>query len=103
VVTVYSPLKWTVVAPKVSVVEPAMAETSDAPANLAGRYALFSGEVFFAAGGWNDFKGTFPAADAAVAAGVSGVTARRPLSEWWHVVDLAAGQIVAESEAKPHC
>jgi hypothetical protein len=81
-----------------------MADTLDAPMNLSGRYALFGGETHYAAGGWNDFKGAFPTAEIATEAGTSAMTPERRYGqdwsvEWWHVVDLATGEIVAESEA----
>ena len=85
-----------------------MADSPDVPINFSGRYALFGGEMHYAAGGWADFKGAFPTAEIAAEAGTSAMAPERRYGkdwsvEWWHVVDLATGKIVAESETTARC
>ncbi len=62
--------------------------------DTAKRYWLFGGECYYAAGGWHDRRGMYDTIAEAVAEGCDG-----PFSvfEWWHVVDIATGEIVAGS------
>lgn len=53
------------------------------------RYALFSGDAYYPAGGWDDFRGSFDTLDEAVAA------AQKRGDDWSHVVDLHSGKEVA--------
>ena len=68
----------------------------------AKRYWLFGGECYYAAGGWHDRRGMYNTIAEAVAEGKRQQTAEwchGPFSvfEWWHVVDIATGDIVAGS------
>lgn len=55
---------------------------------MAERYLLFAGDRYYPAGGWQDFKMDFDSVDPAVIAGGD--------YDWWHVVDRATGEVVAE-------
>lgn len=46
-----------------------------------GRYLLFGGDVYYPAGGWDDFRGAFETIEAATAEGY------RRKFDWFHVVD----------------
>jgi len=70
--------------------------------DTAKRYWLFAGDEHYAAGGWHDFRGMYNTIAEAVAEGKRQQTAEwchGPFSvfEWWHVVDIATGEIVAGS------
>ncbi len=52
------------------------------------RYALFAGDTWYPSGGWNDFVDTYDTiADAAFRGMGTG--------DWFHIVDLATGQITS--------
>lgn len=53
------------------------------------KYLLFGGDAFYACGGWADFLGKFDSIHAARAEGIG----KNP--DWWHVVDVETGKIVA--------
>ena len=68
----------------------------------AKRYWLFAGECYYAAGGWHDRRGMYDTIAEAVAEGVRQQTEKWrhglfQVYEWWHVVDIATGKIVAGS------
>jgi hypothetical protein len=68
----------------------------------AKRYWLFAGDEHYAAGGWHDRRGMYDTIAEAVAEGKRQQTAERCdgpffVFEWWHVVDIATGEIVAGS------
>jgi hypothetical protein len=70
--------------------------------DTAKRYWLFAGDWHYAAGGWHDRRGMYDTIAEAVAEGKRQQTAEwchGPFSvfEWWHVVDIATGEIVAGS------
>lgn len=54
------------------------------------RYWLFAGSAYYPSGGFHDFRGRFPTADLAKAAG------RELLgrNDWWHVWDVDADALV---------
>ena len=66
------------------------------------RYLLFSGQTYYASGGWRDFAGDYASADDAVADGRAGCVpdghgdCRKP--DWWHVVDGESGRVIAGEE-----
>lgn len=53
------------------------------------RYLVFSGDTYYPAGGWNDFRGDFDTEEAALAA------VDRKRFDWWHVIDATTGQEIA--------
>ena len=59
------------------------------------RYALFTGNVCYPAGGWDDFAGTFDTITEARWAEAEKDTGSYPGDWWWHVVDLELGLEVA--------
>lgn len=70
-----------------------------------GRYLLFAGDEYYPAGGWQDYKGRFDSVKEALKAAAGGT---RNLDfqgtwDWWQIVDLATGKMVAEgtSEVMP--
>ena len=70
--------------------------------DTAKRYWLFAGDEHYAAGGWHDRRGMYDTIAEAVAEGKRQQAAEwchGPFSvfEWWHVVDIATGEIVAGS------
>jgi hypothetical protein len=63
------------------------------------RFLLFVGDYYYPEGGWRDFMGAHPTLEAAKDA-VSGGEFRW---DWWHVVDVSVGGIVASgSERRKH-
>jgi hypothetical protein len=70
--------------------------------DTAKRYWLFAGDERYAAGGWHDRRGMYNTIAAAVAEGkrqrgFAWSTRLQDVYEWWHVVDIATGEIVAGS------
>lgn len=59
------------------------------------RFLLFAGETYYAAPGWRGFVDSFDTLEEAIAAG------KLDGSDWWQVVDLEQGEIVA-SEGRVH-
>lgn len=55
------------------------------------RFLAFSGESYYAAGGWDDFCGAFDLLDDAEKAATS---ASYGTGTWWHVVDTETLEIV---------
>jgi hypothetical protein len=73
----------------------------------AKRYWLFGGECYYAAGGWDDRRGMYDTIAEAVAEGkrqrgFASSTRLQDVYEWWHVVDIATGEIVAGSALQAH-
>ena len=69
----------------------------------AKRYWLFAGDEHYAAGGWHDRRGMYDTILEAVAEGKrqkkwSWSHRVHDVYEWWHVVDITTGEIVAGSE-----
>lgn len=56
------------------------------------RYLVFAGETYYAAGGWNDFAGSFDTVGDAANHAIEYV--ERIRFDWWHVVDSATGKKV---------
>ena len=50
------------------------------------RYLLFRGDIYYPAGGWDDFKGSF---DTLVEAAEEAT--KDSSFDWWHVVDSHTG------------
>ena len=70
----------------------------------AKRYWLFGGECYYAAGGWHDRRGMYDTIAEAVTEGKRQQIAEwcnGPFAvyEWWHVVDIATGEIVSLAKA----
>ncbi len=71
--------------------------------DTAKRYWLFAGDEHYAAGGWHDRRGMYDTIAEAVAEGkrlrrgFAWSTRLQDVYEWWHVVDIATGEIVAGS------
>ena len=73
----------------------------------AKRYWLFAGAQHYAAGGWHDRHGTYDTIAEAVAEGTrqrgfSWSARLQDVYEWWHVVDIATGEIVAGSGSQAY-
>ena len=67
------------------------------------RYWLFAGDEHYATGGVHDRRGMYDTIAEAVAEGKrrqKSAWSRRlhDVYEWWHVIDIAIGEIVAGSE-----
>lgn len=62
------------------------------------RFALFSGDVFYPQGGWEDLAGTYDSVEEASAEGERRIEPQNSLAEWWHVIDLQTGERVAGDE-----
>ena len=57
------------------------------------QFALFGGENYYPAGGWEDFQDTYATLEEAVAGG--SVYLNEGYGRWYHVVDLSTRSIVA--------
>lgn len=55
-------------------------------------FLLFAGDDYYASGGWKDFVDRYDTLDEARNAGI------RDGCDWWHVVNIESGQIVASKE-----
>ena len=71
------------------------------------RYWLFAGDEHYAAGGWHDRRGMYDTIPEAVAEGKRQQTSEwsgrlHDVYEWWHVVDITTGAIVAGSEEQAY-
>ena len=71
--------------------------------NPPKRYWLFGGECYYATGGVHDRHGMYDTIADAVAEGKRQQTTEwsgwlYDVHEWWHVVDITTGEIVAGSE-----
>lgn len=53
------------------------------------RFLLFRGQTYYAAGGWNDFKGSFDTLEEAKA-----TPKVEYCDDWEHVIDTVSGNIV---------
>jgi hypothetical protein len=54
-------------------------------------FVLFAGDNYYPLGGWRDWAGTFPSKEEAV------TWAAQTRRDWWHVLDVKRGSIVASS------
>lgn len=67
------------------------------------RYLLFSGSSYYAAGGWNDYKGAFLKLETALAAGAEIVRRykadRDGKDVWWHVVDFLSESVIGGGDS----
>lgn len=73
----------------------------------AKRYWLFAGDEHYAAGGWHDRRGQYDTIAEAVAEGkrqraFAWSERLQDVYEWWHVVDVTSGEIVAGSELQAY-
>lgn len=71
------------------------------------RYLAFAGNRYYAAGGWNDYKGSYATFDEAVAAAFEYAKKENHdpdnIHDWWYqIVDTQSNEIVKE-EGEPHC
>ena len=71
------------------------------------RYWLFGGECYYATGGVHDRQGMYDTIADAVAEGKRQQAAEwsgrlHDVYEWWHVVDITTGEIVAGSESQAY-
>ena len=64
------------------------------------RYAVFAGDIYYPAGGWSDFKGSFDLPDDAKAEAVRWTSPAKgrqyPRHDWAHVVDLTDGSEILD-------
>jgi hypothetical protein len=67
---------------------------------VTNRYLLFSGEFYYARGGWHDSPRPFDDLDEATQ--LAERRLRMHGHEWWHVVDLQEMKIVAGSVEQAH-
>lgn len=58
------------------------------------RYILFGGDHYYAAGGWQDFRGDFGDAEEAKADAARLADSDKDI-DWWHIIDLETGKFVA--------
>lgn len=56
------------------------------------RFALFGGDDYYPAGGWEDFQDTYATLEEAVAGGRAFLN--EGYGRWYHVVDLSTRSIV---------
>ena len=73
----------------------------------AKRYWLFAGDEHYATGGVHDRRGMYCTITEAVAEGKRQKAwewSKRvhDVHEWWHVVDIATGEVVAGSESQAY-
>lgn len=54
-------------------------------------FFLFTGDHYYPAGGWDDYRGRFATENEALTA------AANQKDDWWQVVNINSGQIVAQS------
>lgn len=57
-------------------------------------FLIFLGDKYYPAGGWYDFCDRFRTKREAL------IKAANLKSDWWHIVDLNSGKIVAQSSDK---
>ena len=57
------------------------------------QFALFGGEDYYPAGGWEDFQDTYATLEEAVAGGLA--YQNESYGRWYHVVDMTLRSIVA--------
>ena len=67
-------------------------------------FYLFAGHEYEAAGGFHNYMGAFDTLDAARAEALA-MIAREPrwkyfVPDWWHIVDINSGNIVAEGDRR---
>lgn len=67
---------------------------------MTPRYLLFSGEFFYARGGWWDSMKGFD--DLAEAIKLANERVDERGHEWWHVIDLTTNEIVAQSDRQAY-
>jgi hypothetical protein len=66
---------------------------NQAKENEVNKFALFGGDNAYAAGGWQDFLGSF---DSIEKAKIRAADVDEHIGiDWWHVVDLETGRYVA--------
>jgi hypothetical protein len=66
------------------------------------RFLLFAGEIYYASGGFHDLIGSFDSLEEAVSDAENDAPEVSGFRQWWHVFDLDARKVVAQSEKKPH-
>ena len=59
-------------------------------------FLLFSGMIYYAQGGWNDYQGSYFTADEAKTAGQALILDGSGWFQWFHIVDLDRDEIVHE-------
>jgi len=65
------------------------------------RFVLFGGPVYYAAGGFSDFVGSFDTVDEArhvAETKICEVISPELECEWWHIFDMVEHKIVGKSE-----
>ncbi len=65
-----------------------------------GRYLIFGGSIYYAGGGFNDFRGSHDNLD--IAHDLAEQQLKKPGTEWYHIVDATTGDIVKKSEQEPY-
>lgn len=65
-----------------------------------GRYLIFGGSIYYAGGGFNDFRGSHDNLD--IAHDLAEQQLKKPGIEWYHIVDATTGDIVKKSETEPY-
>lgn len=66
------------------------------------RYILFSGENYYAKGGWHDSPKPFHRLEDAMDEGRDRVKNNDYDHDWWHVVDVTTLEIVAQSDVQAY-
>ena len=60
------------------------------------RYLLFAGTNYYPAGGWKDFRDSYDSLAEAMKCGEEfTIEPTAPLYDWWHIVDLEEGAVIA--------
>lgn len=65
------------------------------------RYLVFAGLAYYPSHGWLDFRSSHDSLDDAIAAGeeaLRSATSSADDLDWWHVVDIEAGAVVAPGD-----
>ncbi len=55
---------------------------------LMKKYLLFSGDMYYPCGGWDDFQGEYDTIEEAKE------IAEKQGDEWWQIVDLATREVI---------
>jgi hypothetical protein len=62
------------------------------------RYLLFAGSVYYPSGGWDDFHADHANLESAIENGKFITNGAESSYDWFHIVDLETGKVVAEGQ-----
>lgn len=66
------------------------------------RYLLFAGQVYYASGGWRDYRGSFTDLVIAKLRAEELLNNEDAIFDWYHIVDVDSGEIVDQSETEAY-